>query len=142
MKPAVGDSGTRQCLESALKNRSVVPISQKEVVAKHSFPSSLTTMGGESMETITGRKFRPKWVTGLRPRLEKIMKEGIRRGSLIGRGRIISDMLEVTALVFTEEETNAGVRVNGRKVEFTYPVKGNETFGEIYYPLVGMLSNL
>ncbi|WP_297436250.1 hypothetical protein [Thermococcus sp.] len=94
------------------------------------------------METITGRKFRPKWVTGLRPRLEKIMKEGIRRGSLIGRGRIISDMLEVTALVFTEEETNAGVRVNGRKVEFTYPVKGNETFGEIYYPLVGMLSNL
>ncbi len=94
------------------------------------------------MEAVTRRRFRPKWVTGLRPRLEEIMKEGIGRGSLVGRGRIVSDMLEVTALVFTKEETSAGVRVNGKKVEFTYPVKGNEKFGEIYYPLVGMLSNL
>ncbi len=79
---------------------------------------------------------------GPKPKLEAIMKKVIGRGSLIGRRRIVSDMLEVRELVFTEEIMNAKVRVRNREVEFTYPVQGSERFEEIYYPLVDMLSRL
>ncbi|NJE10796.1 hypothetical protein [Thermococcus sp. MAR1] len=94
------------------------------------------------MEALTRRRFRPKWVTGLRPRLEEIMNKGIGRGSLLGRGRIVSDMLEVTELTLVKEPREMEVRVDGREVRFVYPLRGNESFDDVYYPLVRMLSNL
>ncbi|CAD5244736.1 hypothetical protein [Thermococcus camini] len=94
------------------------------------------------MEALTRRRFRPKWVTGLRPRLEEIMNKGISRGSLLGRARIVSDMLEVTELTLVKEPREMEVRVDGREVRFVYPLRGNESFDDIYYPLVRMLSNL
>ncbi len=39
----------------------------------------------------------PRWVAGLKPKLEAIMKKVIGRGSLIGRRRIVSEMLEMTS---------------------------------------------
>ncbi|ASI99627.1 hypothetical protein [Thermococcus celer] len=94
------------------------------------------------MEVVTRRRFRPKWVTGLRPRLEAILNGGAGRGSLLGRGRIVSDMLEVTELILVQEPKEREIRVKGKEVEFIYPLRGNESFDEIYYPLVRMLSNL
>lgn len=97
------------------------------------------------MEVVTRRRFRPKWVTGLRPRLEAILNGGGagRGGSLLGRGgRIVSDMLEVTELILVQEPKEREIRVKGKEVEFIYPLRGNESFDEIYYPLVRMLSNL
>ncbi len=94
------------------------------------------------MEAVTRRRLRPKWVTGLRPRLEAILSNGISRGSLLGKGRIVSDMLEVTELTLVNEPREMGVKVEGKEVRFVYPLRGNESFDDVYYPLVRMLSNL
>ncbi|WP_048056583.1 hypothetical protein [Thermococcus sp. 4557] len=94
------------------------------------------------MEAVTRRRFRPKWITGLRPRLEDILNKGISRGSLLGRGQIVSDMLEVTELVLVNESREVEIRIEGKEVTFVYPLRGNESFDDVYYPLVRMLSNL
>ncbi|WP_297090237.1 hypothetical protein [Thermococcus sp.] len=94
------------------------------------------------MEAVTRRRLRPKWVTGLRPRLEAILRNGISRGSLLGKGRIVSDMLEVTELTLVNEPREMEAKVEGKEVRFVYPLRGNESFDDVYYPLVRMLSNL
>jgi len=94
------------------------------------------------MEVLTRRRFRPKWVAGLRPRLEEVLNNGISRSSLLGRGRIVSDMLEVTELVLVNESREVEVRIEGKEVAFVYPLGGNESFDDVYYPLVRILSNL
>jgi len=93
------------------------------------------------VEVVT-KRIRPKWVSGLRPKLEELLDKGIDRGFLLGKGRIVRDMLEITELRFVEGTPKTGVRIQENEVEFLYPVSGSETFEDIYYPLLRMLSTL
>ncbi|AEK73885.1 hypothetical protein GQS_09960 [Thermococcus sp. 4557] len=51
-------------------------------------------------------------------------------------------MLEVTELVLVNESREVEIRIEGKEVTFVYPLRGNESFDDVYYPLVRMLSNL
>ncbi|WP_297065525.1 hypothetical protein [Thermococcus sp.] len=110
------------------KGRAVPNRSGREVIA-----------GGGAMETL---RRRPKWVTGLRPKLEEVMAGG-RKGILIGRAKILRDMVQVTKVsVVKASVKRPSVDVEGNLVEFAYPLKGTESIDDVYYGLMKVLSNV
>jgi hypothetical protein len=89
-------------------------------------------------------KTRPRWVTGLRPRIEELFDgTGVREGLLIGEGRIRGDMVQIVRLKFASGRVKRPlVEVEGADIRFIYPLKGGESIDRIYYPLVGLLSKI
>lgn len=87
---------------------------------------------------------KPKWVTGLRPRLEALFSErAIGEGLLVGRGTIRGDMVEVTQLKFSSGRVKKPiVEVEGNEMRFIYPIKNGESLEGIYYSLMGFLSRV
>ncbi|AMQ19318.1 hypothetical protein [Thermococcus peptonophilus] len=87
---------------------------------------------------------KPKWVTGLRPKIEELF--GGRtpsEGLLIGFATINGDMVKVTRLKFSSGRVKKPiVEVEGNELRFIYPIKNGESLEGVYYSLMGFLSRV
>ena len=89
-------------------------------------------------------KKRPKWVTGLRPKLEEALRGKKGAGVIVGKGALRgSDMIEILEVKFLEGKTGQpATKISENLVLFSYPVGDGEGADDVYYRLMGMLSRV
>ncbi len=89
-------------------------------------------------------KKRPKWVTGLRPKLEATLQGKSGVGTIIGKGVLRgSDMIEILEVKFVDgKEGQPAGKISENLVLFDYPVGEDEGADDVYYKLMGMLSRV
>ena len=87
---------------------------------------------------------RSRWVTGLRSKVENILRREIGDGMLVGRAIIRGvDMVEVLEVSFVPGENDEpSIQRNGNEVVFTYPVRRGQSVEDVYYPLMGLLNRV
>jgi mannitol/fructose-specific phosphotransferase system IIA component (Ntr-type) len=87
---------------------------------------------------------KPKWVTGLKPKIEELFEgRTIGEGLLIGSAIIHRDMVKVTQLKFSRGRVKKPIfEIDGNELKFIYPLKNGENAEKIYYYLIGFLSNV
>ncbi|WP_457751721.1 hypothetical protein [Thermococcus sp.] len=95
------------------------------------------------MRAIVG-KVRSRWVTGLRPKVESVLRGRISDGMIVGRAMIRGmDMLEVVEVSFVPgENCEPSVQLKGNEVVFAYPVQRGQSVEDVYYPLMGLLNRV
>jgi len=88
------------------------------------------------------RRARPRWVMGLRSRLEEAFSSGAVEGTLLGRAELRgTDMVEVVDIAFVPGKLEGpSFEVSGGMVEFKFPVRDGEGVEDVYYRLMGKLS--
>jgi len=88
------------------------------------------------------RRPRPRWVTGLRQKLEEAFSHGAGDGTLLGKAEMRgTDMVEVVDMVFVPGEVGElSLDISGREVKFKFPVRSGEGIEDVYYRLMGKLS--
>jgi len=90
------------------------------------------------------RRARPKWITGLRPKLEEAFSRGAVEGTLVGKAELKGvDMIEVVEVkLIPGKPEKPSFSVSGKVVTFKFPIEKGKGLEDVYYPLMGMLSKV